>query len=83
MRNRIIYIATVYRSPNALKFSIVSGMAILVLLSGCANQSVLDGAAFSDTLAIQCPSGSVRQCEVWGGNKFKKRYHRCGCAAYR
>ena len=34
-----------------------------------------------DVLITGCPAGSVRTCEVVGGNKFKKRYGRCVCAA--
>lgn len=83
MRNGFMNIDPSCRVLNAPKLSLVPGVAILILLSGCANQSLSDSVAFSDTLAIQCPSGTVRQCELWGGNKFKKRYNRCNCADYR
>ena len=53
-------------------------MLMLLLPGGCTTNSA-GAAPLQDTLHGHCPRGEIRQCRVWGGNKFRKRYEYCGC----
>ena len=73
-----------YRCYRAQKFTLfrkqVAALALLATLGGCA-ASGPQPVVVRDPLVTGCPVGSVRTCEVIGGNKFQKRYGRCICAA--
>ncbi len=53
--------------------------AMLALTTACASQSGDHLLAQRDSPVMGCPTGSIRTCEVIGGNKFSKRYGRCEC----
>lgn len=61
------------------KLKNLAGVLLLVSLSGCAAQSLSDPAPFTSSVSSRCPGGYVMQCDVLGGNQFKKRYGTCGC----
>jgi hypothetical protein len=66
-----------YWSASAL----LKATLLLPLLAGCAGSGQSSAVVMRDPLVTGCPPGSVRTCEVIGGNKFQKRYGRCVCAA--
>ena len=69
-----------YRAPNFNLFrKQVGALTLLATLGGCA-ASAPQSAMIRDPLFTGCPNGSLRTCEVIGGNKFQKRYGRCICA---
>jgi len=71
---------------------LITGIVLLSQIGGCATQAPESATArtlsrslgepphLQETLDAVCPPGSIRECLVWGGNKFKKRYEYCGCA---
>ena len=66
------------RSGGSL--AVQAGILALVLLqTGCASRSVGDPVLLQDTINARCPSNALKECVVWGGNKFRKRYEYCGC----
>lgn len=55
-------------------------LALAVLQNACAPQrSVGELPQLQETLTIECPPLAIRECHVWGGNKFRKRYEFCRC----
>jgi hypothetical protein len=60
--------------------SIYCGLFSLSMVAGCGSQSHTVPLGFNGMQINQCPAGYVPQCEVWGGNKFKKRYGPCRCS---
>jgi len=54
--------------------------AMMALTTACAAGSGDYLLAQRASTGQACPTNSVRTCEVIGGNKFQKRYGRCGCA---
>jgi hypothetical protein len=74
---------------------LITGIVLLSLISGCAIQAPESATArtpsrslgeqphLQETLDAVCPPRSIRECRVWGGNKFKKRYEYCGCTRVR
>lgn len=70
------------RASWPLKLQMVknlAGLVLLILLTGCAARSLSDPAPYASSINSRCPSGYLMQCDIWGGNKFKKRYGTCGC----
>lgn len=72
------------RRPNALSaiagcLVVYAGLLILLLNAGCATRSAGDPMLVKDTIHAQCPARALKECVVWGGNKFRKRYEYCGC----
>jgi len=65
------------------RFGGLSAVFSLIFIAGCAPHSLSDPLAFQDTTAPRCPADSIPQCEVWGGNRFKKRYGPCRCSRTR
>lgn len=61
------------------RLRVLSGMIALIVVAGCAPQSSLNQVAYQDSGAQSCPPDYIPHCEVWGGNKFKKRYGLCRC----
>jgi hypothetical protein len=57
----------------------LAGLALLISLSGCAAQSLSDPAPYTSSVDSRCPGGYLMQCDVFGGNRLKKRYANCGC----
>lgn len=53
--------------------------AILMLFCGCATHSAGKAPLLQDTLDGRCAGSQIKQCRVWGGNKFRRRYEYCGC----
>jgi hypothetical protein len=53
--------------------------AVTVLTTACASPSAKHLLAQREPAILACPVGSIRTCEVTGGNKFSKRYGRCVC----
>jgi len=82
-------IETIYRrvlGQNFLVFasarSIGLTIALFVMLSlqsGCASRSLGEQTLLQESLEGQCVTGDFKECSVWGGKKFKKRYDYCGC----
>lgn len=58
----------------------LGALALLTALGGCAGPESRS-LVIRDPLITGCPQGSLRTCEVIGGNKFQKRYGRCICSA--
>jgi hypothetical protein len=56
-----------------------TSVLICTTLVGCASTSLGDRPRQFAALETSCPTGTVRQCETWGGNRFKKRYTNCYC----
>lgn len=54
-------------------------LALVLLQTGCASRSLGDPVLLQDTVNARCPSHALKECVVWGGNKFHKRYEYCGC----
>jgi hypothetical protein len=54
-------------------------LALVLLQAGCASGSVGDPVLLQDTINARCPANALKECVVWGGNKFRKRYEYCGC----
>jgi hypothetical protein len=52
---------------------------LLLVLLGCADQSLGDPPQLQETLEIVCERGALKTCRVIGGNKFKRRYEYCTC----
>ncbi|HSD68321.1 MAG TPA: hypothetical protein VLB07_02155 [Woeseiaceae bacterium] len=77
--------------PIKVAHVLITGTVLLGLIGGCATQAPESAAArapsrslgeqphLQETLYKVCPARSIRECRVWGGNKFKKRYEYCGC----
>jgi hypothetical protein len=56
--------------------------AMMALMMACASQPGSNLQPLRASMIAGCPKGSVRTCEVIGGNKFRKRYGRCVCALW-
>lgn len=54
-------------------------LALPLVICGCAAQSAGEPPLLQETVGMHCPAGSVKECRVWGGNKFTRRYEYCGC----
>jgi hypothetical protein len=54
-------------------------LALCLIVAGCATKSVGELPLLQETLHRQCSEGAIKECRVWGGNKFSKRYEYCGC----
>lgn len=54
-------------------------LALPLVVYGCAAQSAGEPPWLQETVGMHCPAGSVKECRVWGGNKFTRRYEYCGC----
>ncbi len=79
------------RWQNKVASALITGTVLLSLISGCATQAPDSATArapsrslgeqphLQETLDAVCPARSIRECRVWGGNKFRKRYEYCGC----
>lgn len=57
----------------------LAGLMLLISLSACAARSLSDPAPYASSVNSRCPSGYLMQCDVLGGNQFKKRYGACSC----
>jgi hypothetical protein len=68
------------RSRGSGSLAVPAGILALVLLqAGCASGSVGDPVLLQETINARCPATALKECVVWGGNKFRKRYEYCGC----
>jgi hypothetical protein len=79
------------RWQNKVASALITGTVLLSLTGGCATRAPESATArgssrslgepphLQETLEVKCPASSVRECRVWGGNKFEKRYEYCGC----
>lgn len=68
--------------PFATQASVATvggGLALCIILAGCAAKSVGELPLLQETLYQPCSGGAIKECRVWGGNKFRKRYEYCGC----
>lgn len=79
MARRILFWNASTTSIWALTFL----LAAAPFQSSCASKSVGELPLLQETVAAQCPAGAIKECLVWGGNKFRKRYEYCGCWEYR
>ena len=61
------------------KIKTLAGLTLVISLSGCAAKSLSDPAPYASSVNRKCPSGYLMQCDVLGGNQFKKRYGACDC----
>ena len=41
--------------------------------------TVVNMPGLRESLEVNCDGGAIKECRVWGGNKFRKRYEYCGC----
>ena len=66
------------------RLALAAGVAFLTFLqSACASRSVGEPPLLQETLTVQCEYPFIKECRVWGGNKFRKRYEYCGCRDHR
>lgn len=62
-----------------IKALYVGVLLVLAVLSGCAQQSVAEVPMSQRYNYENCPAGTAKICDVWGGNKFRKREYNCRC----
>lgn len=67
------------RKPARVLASASGLLLILIMQGGCETQSLREPLWLQETPEGRCLNGKIKQCRVWGGNKFKKRYEYCGC----
>jgi hypothetical protein len=69
-------------ASQATVAAIGGALALCFVLAGCATKSAGELPLQQETLYGQCSGRAIKECRVWGGNKFKKRYEYCGCREF-